>query len=743
MGFRPFVYRLAQEFALCGWVQNHSGQVEILAQGEAAALLAFEQALCAQAPPLAKPHLERLSTLQPVIAAATAFQIRHSLASLVAQVHVPPDYFVCDDCLRELYAPQDRRYRYPFINCTQCGPRYTFIQRLPYDRPHTSMAAFPLCLACEREYLDPANRRFHAQPIACPECGPQLEWHDLSVSPAAPVLGEQALQSAARALQAGAIVAVKGIGGYHLLCDARNDDAVQQLRTRKSRPHKPLAVLFPAPITDTLAAVRQQVELDAQAAAVLQSPMRPILLLRKSPGYTLAPHIAPHLQEIGVFLPYSPLHHLLLNDFAAPLVATSANLSGEPMFTEAQQVETKLAHVTPYFLHHNRPILRPADDPVFRIIAGKPRPLRLGRGCAPLEWQGLLPAVQSPLLATGAQQKNTLALAWGERLVLSPPIGSLDSLRSYQVFQQVAQDLSSLYQTTAQQLACDAHPGYATRRWARQSGLPTHNIWHHHAHASALYGEYRGTGDWLVFTWDGVGLGADGTLWGGETFFGAPGRWQRVAHLRPFRPPGGDKAGRQPWRSALAVCWEVGLEVPPWIQTQGDMALLHAAWQQNLNCPPTSAAGRLFDAAASLCGLLQNASFEGQAPMYLEARCDQPLAKASIAIPWQKNAQGLWEAQWQDLIAALLTPSQSAAQKAALFHQSLAQAILKLSQQLQAHYAFSAVGLCGGVFQNRLLSERALELLQQAGFTAYLPEQLPANDAAISFGQVVEVAAQI
>ncbi len=738
VGFRPFVYRLAQQFKLHGWVQNQMGQVEILVQGEHQALRQFEHALQTQAPPLAQPLVQRLKTSPTLDAELEDFQILPSQTTGKTEIHLPPDYFVCPDCLRELHDPQNRRYRYPFINCTQCGPRYTLITRLPYDRPNTTMADFPLCPDCEQEYRDPSHRRFHAQPIACPVCGPQLQWRVLNASHPADHDPERALQHCVSALKQGAIVVVKGIGGYHLMCDAHNHSAIQHLRQHKPRPHKPLALMFPEQGDDGLHIVREHLHLSPSEATFLTQPMRPILLLKKRANSSLSPYIAPHLQEIGAFLPYSPLHDLLLNDLGTPLVVTSANLSGEPVLTDNAAVEHALAHITPYFLHHNRPIQRPADDPVFRFIAGHARPLRLGRGCAPLE----LPLKQpiKPLLAVGAQMKNTVALAWNTHAVISPHIGELSSLRSYQVFQQVSQDLQALYQTPAQSLACDAHPGYRATRWAQQSPLPTQKIGHHFAHASALYGEHQGQGDWLVFTWDGVGLGDDGDLWGGDTFWGQPGQWQRVARLCPFRLPGGEKAGRQPWRSALGICWAADLPVPEALQAQGDLALLRRAWEKQLNCPQTTAAGRLFDAAASLCGVLHNASFEGQGPMYLEALCDVQAPLSPIPVPW-KALPTMKEAQWQDLMAMLIS-DHSLIYKATVFHLSLAHAILDLSQQLQVKCGVRSVGLCGGVFQNRVLTEWSVDLLQQAGFTVYLPEKLPSNDAALSFGQVVEAASQ-
>jgi hydrogenase maturation protein HypF len=732
VGFRPFVYRLAHEHRLRGWVRNRTGQVEILAQGAPADLQAFAGDLLSRAPPLARPVL--LSSEAHPPADFSAFSILPSAGGSQPRIHVPPDYFVCGDCLRELRDPADRRHAYPFINCTQCGPRYTLITGLPYDRPRTTMSGFPLCPVCQAEYTDPGNRRFHAEPVACPTCGPRLEFKPAPAPSSRLEKGvggeESPLAACIRALREGLIVAVKGIGGYHLLCDAGNAQTVARLRRRKPRPHKPLAVIFPG-----LEAVRESLAPTPEEAALLASPMRPIVLL---PARRPDNSLAPGLKEIGAMLPYSPLHHLLLDAFGAPLVATSANLSGEPVLTEKAEVEQRLGHVADAFLHHDRPIARPADDPVFREIAGELRPLRLGRGCAPLELE--LPwAAPSPLLAVGGQSKNTVALAWENRVVISPHIGDLDSARGLAVFEQVIADLQELYQTRAEHIVCDAHPGYAASRWAKKSGLPVSVVFHHHAHASALAGEYPEIKDWLVFTWDGVGYGEDGTSWGGEALRGRPGRWQRVARLRPFFPPGGEKAGREPWRCAAAVCWESGMERVACLEGKlsvSELALLFHAWQRRLNCPQTTAAGRLFDAAAALSGLLHSASFEGQGPMLLEAAASG--AGESIPLPLVKTAGNLWQTDWSPLLPRLGDAALSVAERAASFHLALAQAIAAQAQAVSGESPVEAVGLCGGVFQNRLLAGQASALLRQAGFQVFLPRRVPLNDAGISFGQIVE-----
>lgn len=730
VGFRPFVYRLAHRFGLNGWVMNATGRVEIHIEGPDDALSAFARALIAEAPPLSRP---RLLSSEPASAEAHArFEIAPSSTG-AADIHVPPDFFACDDCLRELNDPKDRRYRYPFINCTQCGPRYTLIERLPYDRPNTTMAGFPLCPDCRREYENPLDRRLHAEPIACPVCGPQLSYRDAATEVRDT---PNALAACVAALRAGRIVAVKGIGGYHLMCDARNDTAVAHLREKKPRPHKPLAVMFPLRGNDGLDAVREAAQPDEIQAQLLRDPMRPIVLVPKRDSSGLSALIAPGLNEIGCFLPYSPLHHLILDDFGGPLVATSANVSGEPVLTDNNEAETRLGHVAEAFLHHNRPIERPADDPVYRVIAGAARPLRLGRGIAPLELE--LPfTLLEPVLAVGGHMKNTIALAWDNRVVISPHIGDLDAPRSLAVFEQVINDLQALYGVTAQRVVCDAHPGYASTRFAKKLGLPLTPVFHHHAHASALAGEYPDVKNWLVFTWDGVGYGEDGMLWGGEALLGIPGKWKRAASFRPFHLPGGEKAGREPWRSAAALCWETGTE---WKDCPEDTTILRQAWDKRLNAPQTSAVGRLFDAAAALIGLNYKSSFEGQGPMLLEASVDGDAEP--VALPLTADKIGVLRADWAPLLPVLMNTSASIAERAAIFHASLAQTLVKQAKALREKHGEFTVGLSGGVFQNCVLTERALALLAVEGFDARLPQQLPCNDAGISYGQIIETASR-
>jgi hydrogenase maturation protein HypF len=731
VGFRPFVFRLAARHGIVGQVRNRLGEVDIVASGAADVLRRFEQELVTDAPPLSRPVITRIEhvALRP----DTEFCIAPSSSDAAARIFVPPDYFMCDDCRRELQDPGDRRYRYPFINCTQCGPRYTLIETLPYDRHNTSMKAFPLCADCEREYLDPANRRFHAEPVACPACGPQVTFGESGAEDS--LREDAALEAAIAALRAGGIVAVKGIGGYHVVCDAGDAGAVAELRRRKQRPDKPLAVMFPLAGSDGLDAVRQYASLSEAESVLLSSPVRPIVLVSRRPGSRLADNVAPALREVGAFLPYSPLHQLLLEGFGGPLVATSGNISGEPVLTANAEAARRLAPVADAFLHHDRPIVRPADDPVYRRIGGRMRPLRLGRGCAPVELT--LPWRQPvPVLAVGGHMKGALALAWDERIVVSPHIGEMDSPRSLAVFEQVAADLQALYGVEAGRIACDAHSGYTTHQWARRQQLPVATVWHHEAHASAVAAEFARPGQWLMFAWDGVGLGSDGTLWGGEALLGTAGNWRRVCSLRPFRLPGGERAGREPWRSAAALFWECGRQ---WADCPDENRLAEFAWRNDLNSPQTSAAGRLFDAAAALICGQTHTSFEAQGPMQLESLARSP--RHPVYLSLMRGRNGVLESDWEPLLDVLTDAGRSPEQRSEIFHASLAQLIVQQACRVGYEHDIHQVGLCGGVFQNRLLTDFATDGLQRRGFDVYLPEQLPCNDAALCYGQAAHLAA--
>lgn len=741
VGFRPFVHRLATQLHLKGDVRNLSGQVVIRVEGDASALAAFEARLLRDCPPLSRPILE--SVRADSVRGVETFLIAASRASASADVHIPPDQSICPDCLAELRDPADRRFRYPFVNCTACGPRYTIIEALPYDRAATSMSSFELCPQCRAEYEEPTDRRFHAEPVACAACGPSLTYRR-SAPEAAEVRGnEPALAAAMLTLRTGGIVAVRGIGGYHLVCDAANTSAVERLRSRKRRPHKPLAVMFPLAGSDGLEVVRRSVVLDDTSAAQLLDPTRPIVVVQRRRDCGLSPSLAPGLGDLGVFLPYSPLHHLLLDDLGQPIVATSGNISGEPVITSRDDAERRLGAIADGFLHHDREIVRPADDPVVRLLAGRMRPVRLGRGTAPLEL-ALSTPLDAPVLAIGGQDKVTLALGFGDRVVVSPHIGDLATPRAFDHLVRLADDLPRLYRSAPAAIACDLHPGFTGSQWARRQNLPVIGVQHHAAHASALAAEHSDVGRWLVFAWDGVGYGDDGTLWGGEALLGVPGDWRRVASLRTFRPPGGDLAAHAPWRSAAALMWESGREYAP-PATVLNRGIVRKAWDARLNAPPTSAVGRLFDAAAALVADVCDTTFEGQGAMLLEelaASCPNRIGLAPVGLTLAADMHGILRSDWAPLIPALVDGSESSARRALRFHLTMAEALVAQVDAIGNIEHFDAVGLTGGVFQNRQLVETVISRLQGRRLRVELPSLTPINDGGLAFGQIVEAAAR-
>ncbi|RTR01167.1 carbamoyltransferase HypF [Halomonas nitroreducens] len=729
VGFRPFVHRLAHRLNLGGRVRNHGGRVVVEAQGPPERLARFARALLDEAPPRAAPRI----TATRAIAADLSRPFAILPSDGDAPGPLPLDLPVCEACLAEMADPADRRHRYPFTHCDQCGPRYSVIEALPYDRARTSLADFPLCAACRREYEDPDDRRFHAQSIGCPDCGPRLRLVDGDRK--TPGNGE-ALAGAIAALADGRIVAVKGVGGYHLMADAGHHEVVARLRARKHRPDKPLAVMFPWAGADGLDAVRHHAAVEAAAARALASDERPIVLLPLREGHGLAAGIAPGLGEVGALLPYAPLHHLLLQTLERPLVATSANLGGEPIVTDAATAEARLGAIADAFLHHDRDILHAVDDSVRRVIAGRARPLRLGRGATPLELA--LPApLPAPVLAAGAQQKAALSLAWEARLALSPHLGDLDGLRAQRAFAVMAAAMTAAYTVRPEVVLHDRHPDYHSTRWARDSGLACHGVAHHHAHAAALCGEHgRLDETLLVFTWDGTGLGADGTLWGGEALLGRPGQWRHHGSFLPFPLTGGEAAIRSPWRLATLLGWQAGLDWRPEDVADDELALLHQAWRRRLNSPPCSAVGRLFDAAGALLLDLYHTSFEAQAAMRVEALAEGE--GRALALPQVRDDAGVLRCDWRPLVRRLADARRPPAQRAADLHATLAESLRHQARAAREATGIATVGLSGGVFQNRRLTERAAAGLAADGFEVLLHERLPCNDAGISVGQVIE-----
>lgn len=681
VGFRPFVWRLAQELDLGGHVRNEGGAVIIEVEGLRTA--EFLTRLGQEHPRAARVDQVAFEPCEPL--GESAFNIRESRQG--SRPDVIPDLATCPDCLRELFDPASRFFGYPFVNCTRCGPRYSILERVPYDRAHTTLAAFAMCAACRAEYDNPGDRRFHAQPTACPACGPALSFSDASGA----ILDASPLKLAAAALREGLILAVKGLGGFQLLVDATRADVVARLRQRKHRPDKPLAVM-----TRDLAAAQRCAHVSPQEAELLQSPAAPIVLVASKAG-ALAANVAPGLLEVGLMLPTTPLHHLLLRAVEFPVVCTSGNLSEEPLCIDNAEALQRLGVVADRFLLHNRPIRRALDDSVARVIDGAPQVLRLARGYAPL----LLPMAGPPAMAVGAHMKNAPAIRVEDRAILGQHVGDLENTLALDALRQTAADLRQFFHAVPEAAACDLHPDYGSTRFAAELGLPVLPVQHHAAHALACLAEH-GLDSALAVVWDGTGLGPDGSVWGGEFLQIRGTRFSRVAHLLPFRLPGGDAAARDA-RRALA-----GLE-----GAQGPSA------------PLCSSVGRLFDGFAALLGLCGPQSYEGQAAMLLEAAVAPQRADA-YALPL---ADG--QLDWRPMLAAARKERETGV-AAAKFHNALVEAILAVARTVGEQ----RVALCGGCFQNRYLTERALRRLREAGFAPVIPRRVPPNDGAIALGQL-------
>jgi hydrogenase maturation protein HypF len=747
VGFRPYLARLATTWGVRGWVRNDARGVTARVAGSPRILDEFTAQLPQGAPPAA-----RITDLRSHPAAGIAalpplppggFAIVASAADDTApSVDITPDLALCDDCRRELTTAGNRRAGYPFLNCTHCGPRYSIIETLPFDRPGTTMAAFALCPECRREYEDPADRRFHAQANACPSCGPHVELQEPSGRPLASRAA--AIAAAAAALCSGQIVAVRGLGGFHLMADAGNETAVRELRRRKHREEKPLAVMFP-----DLASLRAVAEVDEDAARLLTSAAAPIVLVRRRAAAGLANAVAPDNPWIGALLPYTPLHALLLAAADRPLVATSGNLSEEPLCCDNVEARQRLAGVADLFLVHDRPIARPIDDSVLRPNRGGPVMLRRARGFAPAPFR--LPAdatAGEPLLCVGGHLKNTIAVTAGANLVLGPHLGDLGNPVTLAAFNRAVELLGSLYGGKFSRVACDAHPDYGSTRFAATLGVPLVPVQHHLAHILACLLEHDGGPERVLgVAWDGTGYGSDGTIWGGE-FILVDRRARtarRVAHLRPFRLPGGEAAVREPRRCALALAhatWNGDrLRLEPLARSLGfreeETTLLLTLLDRGQHAPITTSAGRLFDGVAALLGFRQRASFEGQAAMAVECAAATVLR---LPPPWplavtRTTGDASWEIDWRPMIDDLArAPGRGdRAALAARFHVSLAAAITAVAQAC----GIAQVVLTGGCFQNALLLELASDTLNSAGFTVLRHRELPPNDGGISAGQAL------
>ena len=759
VGFRPYVWHLAHELKLTGWVRNDAAGVDLLVIGSLDQLESFTRRLALEIPPLAQ--VRELTWLDsPVDQTLTDFSILESGAGQAATM-IGHDTAVCGDCLAEMFNPADRRWRYAFINCTHCGPRFTLTRKLPYDRAQTSMAKFPLCPACEREYRDPADRRFHAEPTACPICGPKLELVQLAAGGEATYTdpGSDPITATLAELRAGRIVAIKGLGGFHLACDARNADAVKRLRSRKQRDEKPFAIMAANPLSITPWAL-----ISALEAELLLSPERPIVLLRKQPDADADfPDIAPGLAWLGVMLPYTPPHWLLFHAAAGDpvgsawmqqkqdllLLMTSANPGGEPLVIDNAEAVERLADIADAVLMHDRDIVVRCDDSVLRITtAGAPQFIRRARGFTPraIRLPVRLPASGPSVLALGGYLKNTICVTRGDEAFVSQHIGSLDNPATIGMLIEVIQHLLDILQVRPDVIAHDLHPDFFSSRHALDLAaewhVPAIAVQHHHAHVAAVAAEQGANEPILGLALDGIGLGSDGTAWGGELLRLEGARFTRLGRLAPIGLPGGDKAAKEPWRMAAAALFHMarGDQIATRFAAQPAAAQLQQVLARKLNCPPTSSLGRWFDAAAGLLGAREVMAYEGQAAMLLEGLAERygdvaPLRDGYyLNTNFQHASDPFSELDLLPLLAGI-ADQPDAAFGAAIFHATLAQALADWVGQAAAAQGLRTIALSGGCFLNHVLSRQLTHLLSQMGLNVLVARQVPPNDGGLSLGQ--------
>jgi hydrogenase maturation protein HypF len=758
VGMRPFVHRLAEQLELSGWVGNDAAGVFCEVEGPRAAIAMFVDRMSRDAP--AQAVVESVTVHTVATRGDEGFRIVESLLDGPAAVPValvPPDMATCADCLREMNDPDDRRYRYPFIACTFCGPRFTIVRGVPYDRPFTTMAAFDLCEQCQAEYDDPTDRRFHAQPTACPRCGPRLRWHRPGGADAD--LGDNALAQAIRLLLDGGVVAVKGVGGYHLACDARRPEAVARLRSRKRRSAKPFALL-----AANLDVARSMVDVDGPTGQALSSPQAPVVLaparLDEPEVRALRDSVAPGQSQLGVMLPYSGVHHLLTAehpDLAGPpldlLVLTSANLADEPICSDSDEAEQRLAGLADAWLHHDRPIHLACDDSVVRLVgprgAAVLQPVRRSRGYAPLPVR--LPADLPPVLAVGGELKAAVCLAQGRRGWMSQHLGDVASLEALELLTRTVDVLGAQSRVAPEIVAADMHPGYLSRRWAHEHaerlGARLALVQHHHAHLAALLAEHEWPADEPVLgvTFDGTGYGLDGSIWGGELLLGSYLAVQRVAHLAPVSLPGGDAALRHPARVALAHLTAAGVDWNPALlpvrsMTEAQVTLLRSMLRSGSGCTPTTSMGRLFDAVSSLAGVCQEVGYEGQAAMELEALLGDcapvgesyPVGIDGASSPMVLDPAPLVRACVRDVLAGV-----GAAEVSRRFHRGIAAMVRDVATEIRVRHSVATVGLTGGVFQNAWMTQQCRSMLEGAGFDVLVHRHVPPNDGGLALGQAV------
>jgi hydrogenase maturation protein HypF len=745
VGFRPYVYRLATGRHLSGTIRNTSAGVTIEIQGSAETVQNFVEHLPVEAPPLARITCVAVHDV-PCLATQSSgdqdFCIIHSREGEEVHTLISPDVAICPDCLREMFDPNDRRYRYPFINCTNCGPRFTIIRDIPYDRPGSSMAVFSMCPACLMEYENPLDRRFHAQPNACWKCGPRVELWDKSGNL---IECDDPIVEAVSALQAGLVVAVKGLGGFHLAADATNRRAVAMLRQRKRRVEKPFAVMVP-----DLNAAQEVSEVDDAARAVLKSMQRPIVLLPRKERSVIPDEVAPFNRCLGIFLPYTPLHYLLLagGGFKA-LVMTSGNLSEEPIAIDNREAVNRLNGLADHFLVHNRDILLRCDDSVVRVAGGVTRQLRRSRGFVPVPV--FLKNDQPSVLAVGGELKNTICLTKGKHAFLSQHVGDLENVESYGFFHEAIQHLERILEIRPEIIAYDLHPEYFSTKWAlQQTGTKLIGVQHHHAHIASCMAENQLDGQVIGFALDGTGYGTDGNIWGGEVLVAGYEGFERAAHFEYLPLPGGEAAIREPWRMAVSYLahhfgrkfleWDI-----PFVRqlNRPKADLLLRMMEQRVNSPLTSSCGRLFDAVAALIGIRQQVNYEAQAAIELEmviSESEDETAYALELLPeagnWIIGTQPLFEAVMEDLRGS--TPPAVISRR---FHNGLLEGFVQLARLIREKSALNRVCLSGGTFHNVYLSQRLEARLCETGFEVFTQKEVPSGDGGLSLGQALIAAA--
>ncbi|MEO2069539.1 MAG: carbamoyltransferase HypF [Desulfurobacteriaceae bacterium] len=729
VGFRPFVYRLAKKLGLKGYVSNTEFGVIIEVEGEKEKLEEFLIRLQEEKPPISKIYGLEYKFLSEK--GFKDFQIKKSKKEGKVKVSILPDIATCEDCLQELFDKNDRRYRYPFINCTNCGPRFTIIEKLPYDRENTTMKIFKMCSSCKEEYENPEDRRFHAEPIACPVCGPKVSFVDETQKIVAEK--EEAIKLTVSYLKKGKIVAVKGIGGFHLICDATNEETVKSLRLRKHREEKPFAVMFP-----DLETLKKYAVVSTLEERALKSPEAPIVILDKKKNTRLAESVSPQNSTVGAFLPYSPLHHLILKDFGKPVVATSFNITDEPIIKDNEEAIKQIGKIVDAVLIHDRPIKRRCDDSVVRILAGKQVPIRRSRGFAPLPV--VLPfSTERTVLALGVHMKNTVAVLKGNKVYISQHIGDIDNPKAESFFEEVVSDMLSLFEVQPDVVVCDYHPHYySTKFGERYFKDKLLKVYHHHAHIISVMAENEIPKEEKVigFAFDGTGYGKDGTIWGGEVLIADYIDFERVFHLDPFLLPGGEKAVKEPYRVAVSLLVKSGIEPEDILKTEKrKVRFVKQMVEKKINSPITSSMGRLFDAVAAILGIRETVSYNAQAAILLE----QYALKSKEKDFYQFSIEG-GKIKWNEIIKGIVNdlfaekPISDIARK---FHNTVVRIIAEISKILGETYLINTIALSGGVFQNRILLEESVKELENLGFRTLIHQIVPSNDGGISLGQAV------